>query len=431
MSGAPAGLHPCQHGPVSTYGLDGVLPWHQARHVAATCARPLPCVAARLDEAGGSVLGAPLVTVQDDPPADSATSDGFAFCGEGPWLLTAPDADVVTRGHARAVRAGEPIPRHTDAVLGAQQAAAFERADGRTVITARDPLTGLPDEMVRPEFGEGIVRQATVSGAGHALVPEGSPVTPAVLALAAAAGHDALGIIRPPVVGVLVLGNHLLDRGLPRHGRVRDALGNTVPAFIGTLGGRGNPAVRASDTIDLLLREIDDAAVDVLITTGSTAPGPDNHLRQVLRDLNARWLVDGVSVTPGAQMLLARLPDGRFLIGLPGDPMAALAGLVTLASPLIRCLRGDPADGRTRTAVLLDETPPADYAEDTALVPVRLEVSSAATLARPLAASGPAGLAGWATADALAVVPPGAGLRGDVVDVLDPWGRAGMRDLGA
>ena len=220
-----------------------------------------------------------------------------------------------------------------------------------------------------------------------------------------------------------MLGASLLDRGLPRHGRVRDALGTAVPAFAGALGARGNPAVRAPDTDELLLREIEDAAVDVLVTTGSTAPGPENHLRSVLRDLNARWLVDGVSVTPGAQMLLARLPDGRFLVGLPGDPPAALAGLVTLASPLIRALRGDPVVGHRRSAVLMDDTPPADYADDTALVPVLIEVSAAATQARPLPATGPTGLDGWARAHAIAVVPPGAGLRGDVVELLDPYGR--------
>jgi hypothetical protein len=56
-------------------------------------------------------------------------------------------------------------------------------------------------------------------------------------------------------------------------------------------------------------------------------------VRQVIGDLNARWLIDGVSVTPGAQMLMARLHDGRILVGLPGNPAAALAGLVWLRAP--------------------------------------------------------------------------------------------------
>ena len=397
--------------------------------MAATAGRPQSAVDARLDEAAGSVLARPLVTAQDDPPVDSARIDGFAVRGEGPWLLDSEPIDeppgVVSAGHAVPVEAGQPVPRHADAVVPRDDAEVQERGNGRVHVLARDPLTGIPDEYVRPERGSGIAAQAEHAAAGHVLVPAGRQVTPGVLALAAAAGHDSLEVVRPPVVGVLVLGASLLDRGLPRHRRVRDALGPSVPSFVGALGARGNPAVRAPDTVDLLLREIDDAAVDVLITTGSTAPGPDNHLRTVLRDLGAHWLVDGVAVTPGAQMLLARLADGRFLIGLPGDPQAALAGLVTLATPLIRALRDDPSPGRARSAVLMDDAPPADYADDTGLVPVRLEVSAAGTQARPINPGGPAGLQAWANADAIAVLPPGTGMRGDVVELLDPYGREG------
>ncbi len=402
-------------------GLDGVLPWQQARHVAATAGRPLPGAKARLDEAGGSVLDRDLVTVQDDPAADSAAVTGFAVCGEGPWLVD--DLDVLTPGWAAPLEQRMAVPRHTDAVIARENATVRERPDGRPEVMQHDPLTGIPDERVRPDLGEGIVRQGTVSVAGHRLVPAGEIVTPGVLSLAAARGLDDLDVVRPPIVGVLVLGSHLLASGLPRQGRVRDALGHAVPTFVGALGARGNPAVRAPDSPDLLLQEIDDANVDILVTTGSTAPGPDNHLRRVLGDLNARWLVDGVAVTPGAQMLLAKLPDGRFIIGLPGEPTSALAGLVTLASPLIRSLRSDAVSGQPRSAVLMDDVIPADFADDTALVPVRLEVSSAATQARPLPHSGPVGLEGWARADAIAVVPPGAGYRGDVVELLDPFGR--------
>ncbi len=407
---------------MSTFGLDGVLPWAQARHVAATCGRPQSGVDARLDEAGGSILAADLLTIQDDPPADSAAFDGFVIRGEGPWLLASLD-EVVAAGRASAIDAGQPVPRHADAVLAATAAIAEERIDGSTVVLARDPLTGVPDESARPEYSSGITAQGAISTAGTVLVPAGRRVTTAVLALAAAAGHEEIRIVRPPVVGVLVLGSSLLDRGLPRHRRVRDALGPAIPVFVGALGARGNPAVRAPDTEELLRSEIDDAAVDILITTGSTAPGPDNHLRRVLRDLGARWLVDGASVTPGAQMLLARLSDGRFLIGLPGDPSAAMAALITLASPLIRALRDDPVSDVRRSAVLMEDAPAADYADDTVLVPVRLEVSAAATLARPLSVGGPAGLQGWANADAIAVLPPGAGMRGDVVALVDPLGR--------
>jgi len=398
---------------MSAFGLDGVLSWAKAHHVASTCARPLPDTFARLDEAAGSILAQPILTLSADPAVDSAAINGYAVCGAGPWRLA--DEPTLRPGHAMRMRTGDPLPQHTDAVLAMEGSISEQHGDGTLSVIALDELTQLPDERARPGLGSGIIREAEVAPSGALLVPAGRIVTPSILAIAAAAGHDGIEIVRPPVVGVIVLGTSLLSQGQSRGGRVRDALSNTVPSFVAACGGRGNPAVRAPDTAELLLHEIDDAAVDVIITTGSTAPGPDNHVRQVLRDLGAHWLIDGVAVTPGAQMLLAKLPDGRFLVGLPGEPQSALAGLVTLVAPLIAALRGAPAMRGYPTAVLFADAPAAEFADDTRLAPIRLELLEAAQVAYPLADTGPAGLAGWAQADAVAIVPPGAGFRGDVV----------------
>ena len=401
---------------MSTYGLDGVLTWTQAHQVASSCAQQLPSTYARLDEAAGSILAQPILTLLDDPVVDSAAINGYAVCGEGPWQLT--DEVPLRPSRAMRVRTGDPMPAHADAVLAIDSSAANHHGDGTVSVVGLDELTQLPDERARPTFGSGIIKQAESAPRGTLLVPAGRALTPAMLALAAAAGYDGVEIVRPPVVGVIVLGKSLLSQGPSRDGRVRDALGTTVPSFIAACGGRGNPAVRAPDSADLLLTEIDDAAVDVIITTGSTAPGPDNHVRQVLRDLGAHWLIDGVAVTPGAQMLLAKLPDGRFFIGLPGEPQSALAGLVTLVAPLIATLRGAPLARSYPSAVLFAETTAAEFADDTRLAPVRLEMLDTAQVAYPLEDDGPAGLAGWARADAVAVVPPGAGFRGDVVQCI-------------
>lgn len=392
--------------------------------MASTCAQPLPVVDARLDEAEGSILGKPLVTLQDDPPHDAASMNGYAICGEGPWTIAySADPEAPLRaGQAAIMRAGDLVPRHADAVLSILESESERRSSSDVVVIARDALTGIPDERVRPLLGAGITRRGDRSTAGHVLVEAGRTVTASILAMAAAAGHDSLPIIRPPVVGTLVLGSSLLSGGLPRGGRVRDALGMTVPSFVGRFGARANPAVRAPDTEELLRDEIDDAAVDVLITTGSTAPNPENHIRRVLRDLGAHWLIDGVACEPGEQMLLARLPDGRFIIGLPGEPRSALAALVTIAAPLVRALRGEPvttgAHAVPYSAVLAQESVPPEFVDDTRLQPVRLEEGEFGPVARPVDDHGPGHLQGWASADAVAVVPPGSGNRGDVVHLL-------------
>ena len=408
---------------MSALGLDAALPWEQARDVAARAGQHRTTRAyARLDEAAGSVLATDVVSLLDDPDADSAATDGFAFRGEGPWTVV-DAAQGLQPGDACAVRRGDVVPHHTDAVLAAENCHVRALADGRALVTATDALTGLPDDLLRPSFGTDIVRAAQWGQAGRVLAHAGSVVTPAVIAAAAAAGHEELEVLRPPVVGVLVLGARLLDRGLPRDGRVRDALGAAVTAFVGALGARGNPAVRAPDTEALLLREIDDAAVDVLITTGATDPGAGSLLRRVLRDLGAHWLVDGVMCSPGAQVLLVRLPDGRLLLGLPGTPTSALAAVATIAPPLIGGLRGDAPLGDAPSVRLSGDVPPADVDGDTVLVPARVRGADVSVAPDMPGFAPSAALAMWAHADAIAVVPAGRPHEARLLDACGrPWG---------
>ncbi|MFE4605351.1 molybdopterin molybdenumtransferase MoeA, partial [Kitasatospora indigofera] len=125
----------------------------------------------------------------------------------------------------------------------------------------------------------------------------------------------------------------------------------------------------------------------------------------------ARLLVDGVAVRPGHPMVLAGLPDGRHLVGLPGNPLAAVAGTVTLALPLLHMLAGRAAAGPCVTPAA---DPLPGHPRDTRLLPVRRSARGAV----PLAFDGPAMLRGLALAEALAVVPPGGVPAGAPVELL-------------
>ena len=162
------------------------------------------------------------------------------------------------------------------------------------------------------------------------------------------------------------------------------------------------------DTLLALTSAIEGSTADLVVTTGSTAAGPRDHLHKVLDELGATVLADGVDVRPGHPMLLARLADGRTLAGLPGNPLAAVSGVVTLVVPALRAMRGlGPAPRRTTQL----ETDVPGHPHDVRLVPVRD--------GQPLHYVGPAMLRGLASADALLVVPPGGASAGMSVEVLD------------
>ncbi len=397
--------------------MSTALPWDQARRVAAAAAQPLAPVAVRLEAALGCALANPIAALTDLPPFDSAAMDGYAVSGPGPWHLS--DADIragsealrrIDPGSAVAIATGAALPEGCDAVLRTELAGVETALHGQRLF-ALDALTGLPDDSggsIPP--GTDVRPRGEECAAGEPLVPAGSVVTPAMLGLAAAAGYDSLDVIPPPTVAVLVLGDELLERGLPRPGRVRDALSPLVPPWLADLGARANPPIRVPDTRQALLDEIEDSTADVIVTTGSTAAGPVDFIHDVLDQLGARWIIDGVQVRPGHPMLLAVLADGRPLVGLPGNPLAAVSAIATLAAPLIATMRGVPVESG-EVALGVDVT---SHPHDTRIIPVLLEGGQA----RPLRFDGPAMLRSLALADALVAIPPSGGLAGSAVPLL-------------
>lgn len=403
---------------MGAHGVTAALPWVQARHVAANAASSLAPVLARLEEAAGHVLAEPITRLLDDPATDIAATSGYAVRGKGPWTL---DAEPTRQpGHCHQVRVGDSLPAGTIAVLTLDETESERTRGGGVRVLARDALTGLPDPNTKPVADEGVIRKGTWSSSGEVLVPAqpGSIVTPAMIALAAAAGHDAISVVRPPTACTIVIGNALQASGVPKPGRVREALGEAIPAYAMQLGARVHPTVRSLDDQREVRHLIEDANADIIITTGAL-----DGTRAAVTSLGARWLIDRVAVSPGGApdsggaMLMARLADDRVLIGLPGEPISALVGVITLLGPVIAAMRATPQPA-LHTAILSTAAPPPPRTTDTALVPVSVIAHDRRWFATPLQMSGPAQLAGWAKADAIAIIEPGMGYRDDPVELL-------------
>ncbi|MEO3751621.1 molybdopterin molybdotransferase MoeA [Streptomyces sp. B6B3] len=385
--------------------------WDAARAAAYRAGRPLPPRTLPLDETLGATLAAPLTALTDLPAFDTSAMDGWAVAGPGPWRLTGRPrvlagvgrAVPLTDGQAVPIATGARIPEGTTAVL---------RAERGSVLT-NSPVAPGQLRGATPGPGADIRPRGQECRSGTTLLDSGAPITPAVLGLAAAAGYDGLAVHPRPRAEVLVLGDELLYQGLPHDGRIRDALGPMTGPWLTALGARVLVTRRLGDDADALHEAISTSRAELIVTTGSTASGPVDHLRPVLRRLGAPVLVRGVAVRPGHPMVLARTPDGVPLVGLPGNPLAAVSALLTLAAPLLRALSGR-AEPDTRRAELT--TAVRGHPSDTRLVPVDCPAGSDA---RPLSYAGPAMLRGIASAAALAVIPPGGAEAGVQIRLLD------------
>ncbi|MER5683225.1 molybdopterin molybdotransferase MoeA [Streptomyces sp. NPDC002205] len=410
--------------------------WREARALAARAGRGAAPRTQRLplDRTLGHVLAEPLAALTDLPSFDTSAMDGWVVAGPGPWALGKGEGGSgdlgILAGHSTPaplpdgdgvrIATGARIPANATAVIRSEHAHVDE---AKGLLYAQRQV--VPGQDIRPRGQE--------CRSGDQLLPAGTLVTPAVLGLSAAAGYDELVTVPRPRVDVLVLGDELLTAGLPHDGLIRDALGPMIGPWLRALGAEVSAPRRLGDDAEALQHALTTSEADLVITTGGTAAGPVDHVHPVLAKIGAGLLVDGVAVRPGHPMLLARLPSGGpYLVGLPGNPLAAVSGLLTLAEPLLRGLAGRAPEEPYRV-VVRDEV--HGHPHDTRLVPVVHRVRSAEGTGSaagagvehvvPLHYNGPAMLRGIAAADGLAVVPPGGVRSGTEVEILDlPWAPA-------
>jgi molybdopterin molybdotransferase len=406
------------------------MPWPEARALADRAARSvrrgIPA-SVTLGDTLGLVLAAPLTALTDLPSFDSSAMDGWAVAGPGPWHVSEHGALAgharpapLTDGEAVRIATGARVPPGATAVLRSEHGHTDEQSRLYATLP-QAPGSAHAGGTRMLGHGQDIRPRGQECRSGDQLLPLGTLVTPAVLGLAAAAGYDTVSVHPRPQAEVIVLGDELLTEGRPRDGLIRDALGPMLPPWLRALGAEVTAVRRIGDDADTLHAALKNSSADLIVTTGGTAAGPVDHVHPTLRRLGAELLVDGVQVRPGHPMLLARTGEDQHLAGLPGNPLAAVSGLLTLVEPFLRTFAGRAAP--ESFALPLEEAVHG-HPDDTRLIPVALRADRAV----PLRYNGPAMLRGIAAADALAVVPPGGGSRGQGLELLGlPWTAAGIQ----
>ncbi|MFD1722672.1 molybdopterin-binding protein, partial [Amnibacterium endophyticum] len=237
----------------------------------------------------------------------------------------------------------------------------------------------------------------------------GTRLTPAHVAVLGVAGLDAVRVRRRPTVALVLTGDEVVGAGRPTPGRVRDAFDPMLPAAVHALGGDVVRVVRIGDDHAAIAAAVA-GPEDVVVIVGGTGRSRVDLLRRALGDAPVAF--DGVAMRPGHPTLLTATV--RPVLGLPGNPLAAVAALLSFLPPIL--------DGLTSaTAAPLPTAPAAEPLlgwRGTSLVPCARTADGLV----PAAGARPNMLRGLAASDVLAVVPPEGAEPGTSVRVLPlPW----------
>ena len=298
---------------------------------------PLEPESRPLERARGCVLAEAVRADGDLPAADISAMDGYALRrddlnGDEPLPVAqevpaGAAAEPLPAGAAARIFTGAALPAGADTVVPQELAERLD--DGRVRLEAL-------------ERGAHVRRRGELFAAGSILADVGEAVTAQLTALLAAGGGARVRVFRPPTVALLVTGREVVDPARrPGPGQIRNTNG---PMFAALVRAAGCPVAceeSVGDEAPALRRALEGclARADVVITSGGVSVGDYDLVPQVVAELEGEVIFHGVAIKPGKPVLAARCGE-RWLLGLPGNPLASLVGWRLFGLPMVRRLGG-------------------------------------------------------------------------------------------
>ncbi len=142
-------------------------------------------------------------------------------------------------------------------------------------------------------------------------------------------------------VAVISTGNEII---LPEedleYGKIYDVNSSTIYSALKSYGVhpilKGIIPDEYAAVKNVIKHSLEDA--DLIITSGGTSAGAGDVLREVMDDMG-EVMVHGISIKPGKPTIIGEV-NNKMVIGLPGNPTAALIVLDVLIAPYLKNFSG-------------------------------------------------------------------------------------------
>jgi len=293
-----------------------------------------------LDAALGRVLAEAQTARRANPPGANAAVDGYGFAresvGEGAVTLPlalgraaagAPFPGKVPPGQALRILTGALLPEGVDTVVLEEDTS----TDGAAIAFE-----------ARMKRGANTRRAGEDVEAGDEILPAGRRLRPPDLALLAATGRPDVPVFRPLRIAVLSTGDELVSPGMTDDpARTYDANRPMLLALARAWGAEPLDLGHAPDRRAAVRAALDEgsARADLILTSGGASAGDEDHVSALLKT-EANLSSWRIALKPGRPLALA-VWNGVPVMGLPGNPVAALVCALVFGRPAVGVLSGE------------------------------------------------------------------------------------------
>ena len=304
-------------------------------------------------EAYDRVLARDAVAGEDIPSFDRSAMDGYALrsgdtlspparlrvVGEVPagrvWAGRLDPGTVV------AISTGAPLPPDADAVIRQEEASEEE---GWVLIRRR------------VEEGENVSPRGEDLRAGVLALRRGTLIRAQEMGILASLGWARVPVFARVRAGVVATGDEVVNVDEPAGpGQVRNSTAHLLGGLLRRAGALPFYLGRVPDKAEEIRRAIEQNLdrFHLLFTTGGVSVGRHDLLPRLVEEMGGRTLFWRVEMKPGRNIVAAEM-GGRMLIGLSGNPAAALTTFELVVRPFVLALGRRPAGGPLETEAVVD-----------------------------------------------------------------------------
>jgi molybdenum cofactor synthesis domain-containing protein len=295
-----------------------------------------------LENAYGKILAEDIIPEINVPPFPRAVMDGYAVRAEDTYACSetepvelrmlgnipagSEEKFKVSAGKAVEIATGAPIPEGSNAVVMVE----YSSEEDGTVSIYR-PVA----------VGENVMKAGSDIRKGERVLRAGRKLGTREIGVLASVGKKDVPVLKLQV-GIISTGDELVRPGEKlTSGKIYDANSYTLYAGIHECGAFPLLYGIVEDNEAAIKKALETAVSEcaLILTSGSTSSGTGDVIYRLIDEIG-ETLAHGINIKPGKPVVIGII-KGVPIIGLPGNPTAALMIFNEFVVPLLRKALGD------------------------------------------------------------------------------------------